>query len=315
MPRTEIWEDPMGARIEITANWPGVPVLRGPAELLSTVQAALDSTPYPGEDWTTPILDKERERALVDRGLTRVAYRTDFSLSEAHLKATVRQAEASAREYRKALEGYAKYQQELEERKKSGGSGTIDFLTMMWTLHMDRALEGSRSAVILAVASAEAFISERASDAPGWDKGLDRAQLPTKWLLLPQLLAGKTFDKGRMPYQSLVELNKLRNKIVHGRSDVRMTEISDSSEAEAYMAVMFARPEWGVTPTSGRWACTVVRSMCMAYCRIVDEDPPRFLAYVPPADPDELQAWVSASIMTRVRDDPDFPKRPSPFWE
>lgn len=316
MPTTEIWEHSSGGTLEVTPEWPGEPLLAGSDNVMASAANALESIRTPRESWTIPDLDSEFERALVLNGFSKVAYRTRFSLAETHLKSAVRQAETSTREFKEALELMFRAQEERRQRSEKGGDPPIDVLTSLrWTVSLDRALEAARTTVILATSSLEAFINERALDAPWSDANLERSQLPLKWLLVPQLIVGSTFDKGAEPYQSFVSLIRLRNKLVHGRAETRILEIAQTSDADAFVAANFARPEWDVKPESGRWACSVVREMCLAYCNLVDESPPRYLAYVPAEGPSDIRSWLTATIMTGARADPDIPARPTPFWE
>ena len=47
---------------------------------------------------------------------------------------------------------------------------------------------------------------------------LDRISLESKYILIPQLSVGKTFDKAEMAYMKLKELISIRNKLVHAKS-------------------------------------------------------------------------------------------------
>lgn len=82
-------------------------------------------------------------------------------------------------------------------------------------------------AFITAVASVEAFVNETMLGSEGRRRGkwavldamrrerLDRLELLDKLLLLPQLVFGRTFDRGRQPFQDFAMLVKIRNDIVH----------------------------------------------------------------------------------------------------
>jgi hypothetical protein len=82
-------------------------------------------------------------------------------------------------------------------------------------------------AYICCVAAVEAFVNEVFFGLPtfleleqgplgsverGW---LERLDLRHKLVLFPQLLIGKTFDRGGQPYQDMSNLIRLRNKLVH----------------------------------------------------------------------------------------------------
>jgi|HubBroStandDraft_6_1064221.scaffolds.fasta_scaffold585820_2 hypothetical protein len=76
--------------------------------------------------------------------------------------------------------------------------------------------------VIHAATSLEAFINEELEHSrahrPEWSEIYDefeRDKILPKWLVLAKLLCGKTFDKGREPFQSFKLLIDLRNGLVH----------------------------------------------------------------------------------------------------
>jgi hypothetical protein len=83
------------------------------------------------------------------------------------------------------------------------------------------------SAYILCVAAVEAFINELVFGLPTFPqlkKGpmgmlendwLEKLELKHKLVLFPQLLAGRTFDRGSQPYQDMWTLIRVRNTMVH----------------------------------------------------------------------------------------------------
>jgi len=96
-------------------------------------------------------------------------------------------------------------------------------------LHADAGRHCCTS-LIMCQATLEAFLNERLAQVRAedsehpepergqWDdlfEALDGASIQQKYLVYPQLLFGKTFDKGAEPFQSFALLVHLRNAIVH----------------------------------------------------------------------------------------------------
>ncbi len=132
----------------------------------------------------------------------------------------------------------------------------------------------------------------------------NRAQLGLKFLVLSELLGGKTYSKGSQPYQDFRLLLEVRNKISHKKPEfLRFTEDKIVSKfitrklcrapARTGPITLSDLPHWLrdiSTPAAARWACNVVarmiktlssslpddaeeiRSLCVKF----DEVPPRF---------------------------------------
>jgi hypothetical protein len=72
--------------------------------------------------------------------------------------------------------------------------------------------------VVSALISLEAYINTYARDRiPEFCQSVDGLRLEAKWVLVPQLVSGRTFDRGTQPFQDLTQVIKLRNYIVHHR--------------------------------------------------------------------------------------------------
>lgn len=231
--------------------------------------------------------------SLTNLGWMLIGHSRVENLAGSHLQAAVRQAEVSAtkeRESSSLLEEERELPQKLIAQISAGTA-------------RDRAVEASRSAVILAVAALEAFINEAAREIPSWGREEDNMRLRSKWIVVPALLSGgATFDRGAQPFQGFHLLVKLRNSLVHPKPEEKIFE-GDASLLVAFMS----KPALDVTPEDGRRACQTARKMILEFCRLIGSDAPSWCAYVPLADVSDLDAWSKAAFLTGVRADPDFP--------
>jgi len=82
----------------------------------------------------------------------------------------------------------------------------------------------TRSSVLLYVVSLEVLINRVIEDF--WPSSSSHPKdavklwsIPDKWHKVPREIAGKTFCRGRTPFQYLKALNDLRNDFVHAKSD------------------------------------------------------------------------------------------------
>jgi hypothetical protein len=128
----------------------------------------------------------------------------------------------------------------------------------------------------LAVAVWEAFLNENCmsskteSTFPGsmlWDIR-DKAEwwrIEEKTLLIPKLLLGKTFDKSAPPYKDFSHLVKIRNHIVHFRSEVvPVKAVRQLSERHITFGQPVVGNPWHLQLESTecvRWAINVVSNM------------------------------------------------------
>jgi len=88
-----------------------------------------------------------------------------------------------------------------------------------------------------------------------------------------------------------------RKRIVHG--DAHRFAVQLGGEASF-------RPGHSLS-VEARRACFAVRRSLMATAERLGLDAPNYLAYCPPVDPTDDEAWRTAEVMTGVRADPDFP--------
>jgi hypothetical protein len=270
----------------------------GDQDLVNRTDQALSALGPYDESITVPELDRDLATALSDIGLERVAYVADHDLAATHLRAAVVQAQRSAEE---ELEFAA------EKAKLSGAPVTesTDFLKLMLPkIALDRSIEASRNAVVLAVAALEAFINQTAAQhLTIWEEEEDRQSLQTKWIIVPRLITGgRTFDKGHEPFQSFRRLVRLRNDLVHPKAAEKRFE-----GPMAGLFSSFYRPVWDAQPSDGRRACVVARQMLIEFSNLVGWSPPHWCSVVPPVDPKRPEDWRGAILLAWTRADPDFP--------
>jgi hypothetical protein len=132
---------------------------------------------------------------------------------------------------------------------------------------------------VCAVASVEAFVNEQLTgpvasvvlrDSPLWNLGgdsLEKMELLTKIIIIPQFLSGRSFRRGGQPFQDFARLVRIRNDIVHFKMGMqaprylrhleeRGIAITNPSAAEG---VDYAWPD-RLSSTEGiRWAHNTAR--------------------------------------------------------
>lgn len=137
---------------------------------------------------------------------------------------------------------------------------------------------------VLAVAAVEAFINETLlgdmarvhfPQSPLWavpDTSMDRLDICTKLVIVPQMLVGSSFERGTLPYQDFAVLVKVRNAIVHYKMDHAVPKwIKPLSDRK----VAFTPPKgidydwvWKMSCTEGiRWAHN---SACAVAAKLVE---------------------------------------------
>lgn len=181
-------------------------------------------------------------------------------------------------------------------------------------------------AILLAAASAEAFINEFAeilemdkSDLghrqllPPLRACADalvevedaRGSLSLKYLIASQILSGSMFDKGSNPYQDFAVLIKLRNDLMHLKPQdtfvhsVGSTAVQVPKYIEALQQRGLARtpsPKVGIswfnrlqTAEMAKWACDTAHAIILAVLAMVPDDP------VPAKDP----SWMFKHMFRR----------------
>lgn len=289
----DVWADTSGAEIEVRYRWPRPPEVRGDETLRSVAEECVANLgPYQSEV-TFPQVQSDLERLLDEAGLTKVAVVTERSLAGEFLSAAVAEAEESAK-------------QELEARTHLplNPDDPIEFI-LFWG-NLDRARRASRQAVMLVVASLEAYINDVASTELSIFREEDRLSLLDKWVIVPRALAGATFDRGMEPFQGLQRLVSLRHKLVHPKTRRARLEYPNVGAGQA--EAMFAPPD-DAALNSGRLGCTIARDLQLEFSRLTGLECPDWVSVVPPSGSIEAEYWIGASIRTGLREDPDFPSR------
>jgi hypothetical protein len=87
-------------------------------------------------------------------------------------------------------------------------------------------------AYVCAVAAVEAFVNEELighvarivlRDSPLWNlsnDSLEKMELPTKLIVVPQVLFGRSFRRGAQPFQDFALLVKVRNDVIHFKMEM-----------------------------------------------------------------------------------------------
>lgn len=185
-----------------------------------------------------------------------------------------------------------------EEESDEESEAVFDFI--MTTSAQDAAVRSSITAIVLAVAAAEAQVNRWTAARGGWTateaEDEDKFDLVRKCKALANRMNVR-LDIGRRPYQDLREVVKRRNDLVHSKPEEHLVPLIGSGTI----------PGRGLS-VEARRSCKVVRDSMVAMARAISEQPPRYLANCPPTPPDDDDAWRMAIISTGMRDDPDFPK-------
>lgn len=203
------------------------------------------------------------------------------------------QAVTEAEESIRRVHEGARYVEELRASTKEYGY-LMPFV--LGGAALDRAVQASISAVVLAVAAGEAQLNRWAAEMGGWKSGEDWEGLPQKCKILAQR-KGQNLDLGRGPLQELQQTVSLRNDLVHSKPVP--TPIPATGDKA---------PSPGRTMSiEARRSCRRVREALVVTARALDFTPPGYLAYCPPGDPSDDEEWRGAVVLTGTRHDPDFP--------
>jgi len=118
-------------------------------------------------------------------------------------------------------------------------------------------------AYVMAVAAIESFFNEIAlsdfarfhtRDSPLWECGdewIHRLDLAVKLVMVPQILYGKTFDRGAAPFQDLSLLLKIRNDFVHYKMSSNAPKYVEELERKR----LRFRARRAAQPSCGRTRC------------------------------------------------------------
>jgi hypothetical protein len=154
----------------------------------------------------------------------------------------------------------------------------------------------------MAVAALEAFINEAAKSIANWTDREDRKSIEDKWMIVPALLSGgTTFPRGAQPFQDFHKLINRRNDLVHAK-----TSYQDFLGENSLFLAYDGPTKIDVNRSEGRAACLTARKMIIDFSRIIRTEPPRWCAFAPMADPQNLSVWQDAIGGAGTRPDPDF---------
>jgi hypothetical protein len=108
---------------------------------------------------------------------------------------------------------------------------------------------------------------------------------------------GIALDLGAEPYQQLTLASLTRDTFVHSKRDPVMIPVSGENTVDPGRSMSLSARRTGFT----------VRRCMIDLARRLEKEAPKYLQYCPPSDPEQDDAWFTATVMTGVRPDPDFP--------
>ena len=100
---------------------------------------------------------------------------------------------------------------------------------------------------------------------------------------------------GQRPLQDLKKVVDRRNELIHSKP--------------MEQAVDFNAP-WRpgrMLSEEARFSCLTIREVLIALAASLSMSAPGYLSYCPPGDFRDEVSWAKATVLTGVRDDPDFP--------
>lgn len=153
------------------------------------------------------------------------------------------------------------------------------------------------SAYVSAVASVEAFINEALLSwicrsaypaSPLWEvreESLERMDLLLKLIVIPQLLFGSTFSRGKQPFQDFAQLCSVRNDVVHFKMhDKAPKYIQDLEQRKIALVESVGEPApwpWKLACTEGiRWAHNAASNVAQGLAAFIPADRRPQLAYM-----------------------------------
>jgi hypothetical protein len=167
---------------------------------------------------------------------------------------------------------------------------------VMATAELDRSVRASIASIMLSIAAGEAQVNRWVDTSGGWSQQEDRLAVAEKCKVLAAR-RGQVISLGSSPYQGLQQAVKRRNTFIH---PMPVPEAVPATGARALV------PGHSLS-VEARAACLAVRSSFIDLARLLEVPIPAYLAYCPPGPPDDDESWLSASVLTGIRSDPDFP--------
>lgn len=169
---------------------------------------------------------------------------------------------------------------------------------VMATVELDRSVRASIASIVLSIAASEAQVNLWADSLGGWSQDEDRLGVAQKCKVLAGR-SGQVVDLGSRPFQSLQQAVKRRNAFVHA---VPVPEPFPTTGSRALV------PGHSLS-VEARRACLAVRSSLISLARLMEVPIPAYLSYCPPGPPDDIGSWRTATVLTGLRNDPDFPPK------
>ena len=128
-------------------------------------------------------------------------------------------------------------------------------------------------AVVCAFTSLESYINGYGAERlnPEVWRECRRLRPATKWILVPQLATGQTFNKETEPFQSFIWLRNLRNYVLHFREG---TYTMTGFVGGAHPAYSTFEPYSRLNIESAERACSTVMAMISALHALDDSEPP-----------------------------------------
>lgn len=173
--------------------------------------------------------------------------------------------------------------------------GPVDAATGMRLL--DLSVRQSIAAIVLAISAAESQVNEWVDALGGWSNSEDAKSLVRKLKILAAK-SSQTLDIGSAPFQDLNQCVKFRNQLVHPKPYEQEISLVSSQEPGRDLSLRARR------------TCLRVRESLVRVADVLQLERPAYLAYCPPGDFSQDDIWGTASLLTGVREDPDFPRRP-----
>jgi hypothetical protein len=160
---------------------------------------------------------------------------------------------------------------------------------------LDRAVRAAIASIVLGVATTEAQTNAWVAEHGGWDEELqDKMGLIDKIKFLSRR-GSVALLPGQRPLQDLKKVVDRRNELIHSKP---MEQAMD-----------FDAP-WRpgrMLSEEARFSCLTIRKVLIALAASLSMPAPGYLSYCPPGDFRDEASWAKATVLTGIRDDPDFP--------